>query len=772
MTLQKIIAHKNHLLSVALLFLLTCILLKDYVAMPYWIPMRGDPELSGIGTDFVYHASNFYILKEGFTNGNIPLWSPYIIGGMPFFAKPQLPVFNLSWLLLLIAPTAYLALKWTFLLYYFLGGLGVYLFMILYLKQSKKISFFSAVIYMLNVNFYTEVIGGHLNVVNVYTFLPYLLLCVLLALTKKNFITYSILGGLVFSLLILGGSAQETLFVIVAVCVILGFHCIGKNIVGKLIKAVMVGAIVLSIFIGIAAIKLIPAMEMVKITGTRQAGMGFENLAGDTQFTFPDIAKTFTNLLKLFGIAGFIFIPFSLLSIKKKTVLLIIVLLIFSLFILNNSPLIFALWKYMPFVNKMRGIFKVTFLFAFPAALLIGVGLGNLKSVAEEQLKLKNRYLLHGIYFCALALVLIQLAYFGQPQTPFADIKTQLEKNEIMKYMSSDTPIFRFKQFETNGIDWGTDLYSIPFHLEDIYGYDNTWNFRYLPIFLSATNSKPAKMFGILNLKYITATQPITISGFTLVQKFNECGVYPNNIDICQPKKSDGPYLYRNDLFLPRAYFADKSILILGERAKAENAVYQILLNDNFNPADAMVVGAESLSQIEYEPLHKFYAVFLLQSPSQQDVAKLQEYVNKGGRLLPNIFAGQNQISEEEIQKLIAETKSNYSQVKKADFSAASTDRISIKTQGLSGLLFVSEQFSQYPGWHAYADGKILPLMNANNILTGIYVPQGTDTVTFTYTPSSFTTGARIALITLILAIAGLVLANFKTIFRQHLKSA
>src|SRR3989344_3696474 len=139
--ISKIKNNREHIVFITLLLLLCIFFLRDYAFGAYWIPMRGDPDLPGTGTDFVYHASNSYTLKKGLADFDIPLWSPYTLSGMPFFAKPQVQVFDITWLLLLIAPTAWLGLKWSFLAHFFLAGLGMYLLMYFFMKQNSKICF-------------------------------------------------------------------------------------------------------------------------------------------------------------------------------------------------------------------------------------------------------------------------------------------------------------------------------------------------------------------------------------------------------------------------------------------------------------------------------------------------------------------------------------------------------------------------------------------------------------------------------------------------------
>src|SRR3989344_8327349 len=212
MILQKIRENKIHIFFIALLFISVFIVFSDYFSGNYWVQMRGDVGIPKTGTDFAYHASNFYVLKESLSKFHIPLWSPYTLGGMPFFAKPQLPAFNFSWLILMLSPTAWQGLKLAYMFHFILAGIGMYLFMYFYMKEDAKVSFITALVYMLNRNLVSEVWSGHMNVINVYAFLPFILLFLLLALSSKKWASNSVFAGIGFSLLLLGGSAQELIF--------------------------------------------------------------------------------------------------------------------------------------------------------------------------------------------------------------------------------------------------------------------------------------------------------------------------------------------------------------------------------------------------------------------------------------------------------------------------------------------------------------------------------------------------------------------------------
>ena len=749
----------THSFFIIALFILCLFFFPEYAFGADRMPMRGDDGLPVGGSDFVYHASNAYLLKKDLGEGHLPLWSPYTLGGMPLFAKPQIPVFQLTWLFLLAAPTAWLGLKWSFLFHLFLAGVGMYLFMLFFLRKEPFACFIAALLYMLNGNLLNELASGHFNVINAYAWLPFILLCLLLALRAPHWLPLSLGTGFFMALAILGGSIQEGIFIVLLVAFVLALHLIGTNILQRLLKAVLVGGISMLAFAGLASIKLLPMLELLRVSSFRAAGFTFEELVGEGTL---NLSTVFPSFLLFFGIIGIILLPFALFDLRKKTTLLVGALLLFALIILTKNPLIYLLWKYVPFLSKMRGVYKVLFLFVFPAAVLLGIGASRLLALARE--KLRHRQMLHhGLGALICLAIIANLAVFGPQQTRFESLSLQLEKNQILQSMSkemnsnkghNDQELFRFKMHETNGIDWGTDFYSVPLGLQDIYGYDNVWNSRYMPRFLSVANRDPAKLFGMLNMKYLTSMSPLNISGFSPAGKFGECGAYPDGLDICQPRKSDGPYLHLNERFLPRAYVADHAVLVLGPEENAAQISYLLMLQPGYDPSTTALLEAPSLDGYS-SLLGDMDMIILLASPSQQDAALLRAYADNGGKLFPNIFTGESQFSEEQLAASLPQD--NSSGARAVPLRYLSDDEVAVSLNAAGTFLVLSEQFSQYPGWAAMSGRERLPLLTASTVLTAVPIKGKTGDIVFAYAPSSVRTGLLIGMLTLLAMSAALI---------------
>jgi len=70
-----------------------------------------------------------------------------------------------------------------------------------------------------------------------------------------------------------------------------------------------------------------------------------------------------------------------------------------------------------------------------------------------------------------------------------------------------------------------------------------------------------------------------------------------------------------------------------------------------------------------------------------------------------------------------------------------------------SGLVVLADLWDQ--GWHAYLDGKPVPILRANHAIRGVIVPPGKATLEFRYQPASFRLGLWLA------GLAGLLLIAF-----------
>jgi uncharacterized membrane protein YfhO len=65
---------------------------------------------------------------------------------------------------------------------------------------------------------------------------------------------------------------------------------------------------------------------------------------------------------------------------------------------------------------------------------------------------------------------------------------------------------------------------------------------------------------------------------------------------------------------------------------------------------------------------------------------------------------------------------------------------VEVRTRSAAdALLVLSDAYD--PGWRATLDGQPVPVLPANVLLRGVFVPAGEHTVVFTYAPQAWTRG-------------------------------
>jgi hypothetical protein len=82
--------------------------------------------------------------------------------------------------------------------------------------------------------------------------------------------------------------------------------------------------------------------------------------------------------------------------------------------------------------------------------------------------------------------------------------------------------------------------------------------------------------------------------------------------------------------------------------------------------------------------------------------------------------------------------------VRAASIVQYQSQRVRIETESAApSLLMLTD--TDFPGWRAYVNGQPAPMVNANYLFRGVFVPAGKSTVEFRYQPGSFQAGVAIS---------------------------
>lgn len=766
----KKILHNERLRHLSIIFLVILLYFYPYIDI-HTMPARGDESnivdshtSDLLGQIALYPIESRKTIEE---YGQFPFWSPWRLGGTPIFSKPQAVFFYINLPLILFAPTVFAGIKWSILLHFAIAAAAMYALMY-YLSKNNLVSFVAAFVYTFNGYMVSRLNWGQTNIIYPYAWLPLIFLFTFYALERKEWLASSILVGVFFSLTVLGGGAQIFLYIAVLYIYFIILHYITnfsfEKAIGLLIRIARMSLVVLIVFFGLTSIFLLPNSDLMKI-GVRSQGFSYEQSIGGpftptfesfkNIFIYPDVFKIPHKDWDSTGLGLFptlLLIP-SIFYFRKKKALVFLLLVPILLLVFSGSFLFYVFWKYIAQYRQVKGIYKGYAIFYFILSILVGYGFMYLINFAEKFKKGKSNFIIYSI----ILLVIINLTFFNNRLTMQTSPLYELSQNKVLSYIAKDKDIFRFKIYETNGIDWGTDHYSVLLGLNDVYGGENVWLTDYLPIHLSQANQNPAKVFGMLNMKYLVAGKELNISGFKFVNKFEKCGFYPNGADICQPKKADGPYVYQNEKFLPRGYFTKHSILVSGNKDNVLQIMYYIIQNPNFNPSMDVVIYDEGLINKHDDNVLKNFDAIILTPGSIDDASglKLKNYVDNGGIILPNILKGDNTISADEFNSLIfklSENKTGYSELDKASIVLYTPNKIIVDTNNRKGFLVMSEQFSMYQGWSA-ADGQGIKkkIYRADGVISTILLDGNEKQIIFRYVEPSFFKGALISSITLLL---------------------
>ncbi len=701
-----------------------------------------------------------------------PLWSPFGFSGSPFLMKPILGLDSILGILIFIVPNTIIALKLTYVFLFLLSGISMYA-LIIYLGLDKKIAFISALIYMLNAHMAKLLVWGWLTTLGGYAILPLAFLFGIKSLKEKEWVKNSIVAGIVFAILFrLNPDTKVTIWLGLFFGLYLIFNFILEPSNGKLTKTILVSSLILLIFLGLSAQRIIANVDYIKISSRAETAWEeasgrqlqynaiFNRLIEPIYKGMPKIQRSGTG--DHIGIIAFLLVLFAIYKKRSNRYVIFFGLgALLSIFIATNSfNIYYFLWRFVPFFKSLRYMDRSLFLFAFSASILAGFGASELFKAIKKHQKL--------IYFLVIGLILIDLwafnytHYTNDNPKEYLNGNEAIKSNEILNYISKQPGLFRIQTWETRGIDWGTDFYNIPLKLEHIYKYDTMWYQPYMNNYLSVSFNDPAKFWGILNLKYLTAREELNLSGFKFLKKFENCTVCFPMYD--QWAKAWGPYLYENQQFLPRAYIVDNAVLVVGEEESVTQTTYALMLSQAFNPQNTVIIkGKKSINGYNLGELKKFKAIFLTKGSVDQNSASiLQQYVDSNGILLPDITKNKNTLSEDEINAVFSSFEGGLSQIEDENVVMHNFDKREIKLNDQKGFLVYSEKFSVFPGWQAKSKNKNKEVYNADAMITAIYLEGNEESIIFEYKPISYQIGLTITIITLLLLIVYFVCAKYK----------
>ena len=743
---------RSHSLYIILILLLVTAAYYD------WLNLSELPALDHV----TFYYPRLQVTKNSWEQFRdpFPLWTPYWNSGTPLFAKPGYPgpAYPLTWFIFFTSPNV--TYKLNIFIDLIFTAISMYILMI-YLFKNRKAALFSALVFIVNGWMVSRSHVGHLTTLNALPYLPLIFLFTVKASREKEWLKYSIIVGILFALQIIAGPDLKVfLFTVPLFAFYLLFYLIGKKFVKRALKAAFIGFTVLAVLAGLSAFKVLPEKEYLDLTVRAhldfessakhklKLNMYFDKLVEPVYEGFPKVRRDDGNWRSNLGIVALLLAAFyAYRNIRKKLVLFLLGSIVISLLLASGTFLFYLLWRYIPPYDSFRFLDRALLIYVFSGSILAGMGAVSFTNYLNHRFKLNKKYVFVGL----VALVIINLVVLGAMPWPVSqsNVKAAIENNHILNNLSKEPGNFRIHTFETKGIDWGTEFYNVPLDLRGIFGYEGAWLRDYLNIYLSIAWNNPAKFWGILNNKYLTSQQELDMPGFKFIGKFDDCTVCFPEVDGFA--KGWGPYLYENELFMPRTYLVNNSILVVGNNEQALQTMYSIMLNDKFDPGRMVIILGDKNLINDYNPvfLNKFSVIFLTPgSVDDSSLGLLRQYADSGGILVPDLVNNKNSATNEEINDILDSLQGN---LEEPSLKTINFDNYLVEfDQNKKGFLVYSEKFSMFPGWKAVFDGKKENVLRANGVITAVYMDNKAS-VLFTYEPPALKKGLLISAITLII---------------------
>ena len=703
----------------------------------------------------------------------LPLWSPYQWSGYPMYALPDRMMFSISTLIALIFPLPG-AINANTVLVVILSGLTMYA-LLYHLQNSRGASFVGGLGYALS-GYAVQKSIMYSFLMGPYAWLPLVMLFLVKAFQAESTrarIQNAIFLGLSLGIAFHAGSPENLIYF--GYFVLLPFTLITaltKRNASTWKNLLIVGLIATIVLGGVTAVKILPSLSFAKFTNRDSSWprsdihtileggfkwpalfrflirSGWERLGTYDHPIGPYSDEEVGEIGLVVGILAALALPRLL---RKRVALGSAVGLMLSVLFASWSTFYNFMWDHAPLVGYLRYPGRVLPISLFCIVVLASYGYKTLETIRG------GRFARSLAIFVTMA-VLAELTLWGQSTALFSprgapwlnnskqggmvDFFGQLEQNKIIQYIRHQPGFFRIHAYQVKGIDWAITPTTIPYGIEVLFGQDTSvWIPEYMNEYLSIAFRNPSVFWGILNTRFITSSEPIEADGLRLLQEFEPCTVcgYP---DIAS--HFDGPYLYENERFLPRAYIAPRGILVVGDYPTAKNAVYTLMLHPLFDPRGTAIVMRQDDSARVPENLPDFAAVLLVQRPRDEDLAALRSYSDAGGVLVPNIFNESSLVTNVDLTGLL---QFNSSPPGGLAVRMENPNSLEVDVSRRGGFLVLSEKFFMFPEWTASMGSTRVPLFRANGMVTAVPAQEGT--MRFKYAPPLFFMGLVLMLLTL-----------------------
>jgi len=732
--------------------------------------VAGVPVKNGLISDVVSQLYPWRLLAAWeWQKGHVPLWNPYILGGMPLMANVQSAVFYPLNFIFFFWPNG---ISWgiTIILQVALS----FWFMFLFLREvnfSKIVSTFGALIFAFNGFSLFWLEWGSL--VAVACWLPLLLWAIeKMDKNKENWLGYWLIFILGMAMSVLAGHFQISFYVGLAAFIYALFK--GK----RTIFLVVLGGL---FSLSLTAFQLLPAFEAYRLSIRDTEGMikqyhyGFLRLANFATLIAPDFFGNpgtgnwwgFGKGIELtlyVGLVALFFFFFSLFNFrrnwKKSFFRVAMVILGLSLILLLENPISLLFYQKV----KIPGLSsspanRIIFLFNFSLCLGAVVGLSNLEKKFSWHI-LKKVFLVFGMFFLILwGVVFYSLRIYPLFVKEISFWRVSF-RNLILPTLILTALFFWLIFFSLFKASRKILLMGLVFLLMfDLFreGWKfnsfsrKEWLFPEIPE-TEYLREKAGinRVEGAISPNMKMPYKIQSVSGYEILipRRIAEFLAACNAQRGEAIKHPEGRYAGFKKPISRCGQLYGVKYLLTGEKGPPEE------LRTNYNYEGVKPVWKKEGSTIlEYEgALPRLFLVDEYQV-GEDPVAIARLMIEDEDFLLDKKVA----LEEEGEWNLDDEKEELAADIKLLGYypNAVLLNVLSNK----DALLFLSDNY--YPGWQAFVDDKETKIYRANYAFRSVFVPKGEHLVRFVYRPQSLRVGAIVSIITNLLLLTRLIFFKF-----------
>jgi hypothetical protein len=708
-------------------------------------------------------------------NHELPLWNPYVFGGMPFQADIQSAILYLPNLALTLFVSgghlSYYALEVMILAHFWLAGVAMY-FLAKELGLEAIFALFSGLVFSLSG--FMIVHAVHPVFVEEAAWLPFIVLLFHRALRRRS-LAYAAGAGLAFGHAVLAGAPQISLYIgfFLGLFFLFLFAVEARtNSLRSALGTVPIVGVTFAIAVGVAAVQLLPTFELIPLSdratfsfATAQQYrlswvqmlsaivpkfLGAEGPRESTFWASGDYGAYWETCFYL-GIPGLLAILASLRSIRTNryaafcavVVLLSLLLAVGDHFFLNG-----LFFRFVPGFSRFRGPARILLFLTLCGALLAGFGMraGVYPERSEGSDPERNEgprrlewTILAAFGAIALVCVLVWMGVFV-PKVPepvhgrvLAYVREKADWAFGFTVAAAGTALLLARRLIGPAVAVALVML-IQFGDVLEFGYDqNNGPVSADQYYLKAR----ARIAPLLAANDRELFRVVTRSGRWVMVDRNE-----GMVDRVFQLEGYTPLALQRRL--PPAPDVSRSYDLL-------NAKYRVVVDTQ---AGRMWFAAFP----SYLP-----RAYLVHEARVMDSAAVESFMRTGG------FDPRRMVVVEEPLSLST-----------AGAPALSSDTVSISRYRLNSIdvdvrtpqpavLVLSEIF--YPGWRAYIDGTATRVLRADWNLRAVPVPPGSHRVEVRFEPSTLRRGAALSLITLLSAL-GMIVWPFVRERRQRTVAA